>query len=119
MNMCSTSGTPLDQLDAALTGLGGLAPADRGSVGGGDRIKRLLTARAQLDAVLIAEVAAFDAASAYADDGAPTSASWLRSAARLARRDASTLVHQFRGAALGPPPDVVTALSAHHQTGGT
>ncbi len=43
-------------------------------------------------------MAALDAAGTYVDDGAASAASWLRGpAARLGRREASTLVHEFRG----------------------
>ncbi|MBA2774449.1 MAG: DUF222 domain-containing protein [Nocardioidaceae bacterium] len=62
----------------------------------GERIRRLLDARARFDAVVLDELAAFDAAAGYGGEGAPSAASWLRASARLGRRDASGLVHQAR-----------------------
>jgi uncharacterized protein DUF222 len=92
--MCSNSGEALGSLEEALDGIA--ATVSAGAVGSGDRIGRLLAARARLDAVVYAEVAAFDTAGACVDDGAATTAGWLRAQHRLARRDASGLVHQAR-----------------------
>ncbi len=94
--MCSTNQGLLDQLSEVLAGLASTAAVDRAAVGGGDRIRMLLAALAQLEAVVLDEVAAFDTAGACVDDGAATTAAWLRASARLGRRDASGLVHQAR-----------------------
>ncbi len=94
--MCSNDHDPLEQLQHALRALASTVAVERGSVGSSQRISRLLDARAVLDAALVDEVAAFDAAGAYADEGNPTAASWLRAANRLTRRDASAMVHFAR-----------------------
>ena len=94
--MCSTDQGLLDRLSEVLAGLASTAAVDRAAVGGGDRIRMLLAALAQLEAVVLDEVAAFDTAGACVDDGAATTAAWLRASARLGRRDASGLVHQAR-----------------------
>jgi hypothetical protein len=70
--------------------------AEAGAAGSGDRIARLLRARARLDAVVYTEVDAFDAAGGSTGEGAATAAGWLRAEQRLGRRDASGLVFQAR-----------------------
>jgi Domain of unknown function (DUF222) len=94
--MCSISASALEVAGQVVDALASDCAVDRGTAGSGERINRLLTLRARLDAVLLDELAVFDAAGAHADDGSPTTASWLRAAQRLARRDASALVHQAR-----------------------
>jgi hypothetical protein len=94
--MCSNHRDSVDALREVLASLVSTRAADRGAVGSGERISLLLAARAQLDAVIFDEVAAFDSSGASVDDGASTAASWLRSMTRLGRRDASGLVHQAR-----------------------
>ena len=96
MNTCSTARSPLDRLGDDLSQLGQTAAVERGPSGAGDRISALLTARAQVEALLLDEVAAFDASGAYVEAGTPTAASWLRASGRLGRRDASGTVHQAR-----------------------
>jgi hypothetical protein len=93
--MCSNNGEALESLEGALDEVAATVSA-AGAAGSGDRIGRLLAARARLDAVVYAEVAAFDTAGACTDDGAATTAGWLRAQQRLGRRDASGLVHQAR-----------------------
>jgi hypothetical protein len=94
--MCSNDCQALQSVSQALEAYGSDRAADRGAAGSADRISRLLLVRAQIDAALLDETAAFDAAGAYADEGSATAASWLRNAQRLARRDASALVHLAR-----------------------
>ena len=96
MNTCSTARSPLDRLGDDLSQLGQTAAVERGPSGAGDRISALLTARAKVEALLLDEVAAFDASGAYVEAGTPTAASWLRASGRLGRRDASGTVHQAR-----------------------
>jgi hypothetical protein len=107
--MCSNSGDALKWLLAAVATVESVT-AEAGPAGVGDRIGRLLQARAQLDAVILTEVAAADAAGAWVDDGAVTTAGWLRAGHRLGRRDASMLVHQARQ--LRDLPATSTALAA-------
>jgi hypothetical protein len=75
--MCSSSGEALECLEEALDAVAATASMP-GAAGAGDRIGRLLAARARLDAVVYAEVAGFDTAGACVDDGAATTAGWLR-----------------------------------------
>jgi hypothetical protein len=93
--MCSNVGEALECLQGALEKVATTASMP-GAVGSGDRIGRLLAAKARLDAIVYAEVAGFDTAGACVDDGAATTAGWLRAQQRLGRRDASGLVHQAR-----------------------
>jgi Domain of unknown function (DUF222) len=92
--MCSNSGDVLLALEEALEGVAAVTAA--GPAGSGDRIGRLLAAKARLDAALYAEVATFDATGGGVVDGAAPTAGWLRAQHRLGRRDASGLVHQAR-----------------------
>ncbi len=84
------------RVEESLSALASTAAVERGTGGSSERISRLLSARAQLEAALADELGAFDAAGAYAEEGNPTAASWLRAANRLSRRDASALVHFAR-----------------------
>jgi uncharacterized protein DUF222/HNH endonuclease len=93
--MCSNNGEAVECLEEALEKVAATASAS-GAAGSGDRIGRLLAAKARLDAVVYAEVAGFDAAGACVDDGAATTVGWLRAQQRLGRRDASGLVFQCR-----------------------
>jgi hypothetical protein len=93
--MCSNSGEALGAVESALDAVAATAAA-AGAAGSADRIGRLLAARARLDAIVYVEVASFDTAGAHTDDGAATTAGWLRAQQRLGRRDASGLVHQAR-----------------------
>lgn len=94
--MCSSEAGLLEAAASALAALASGAAVERGVAGSSERIGQLLTARAQLDAALLDEAASLDAAGAYADEGSPTAAAWLRAAQRLGRRDASLLVHLAR-----------------------
>lgn len=94
--MCSNDRDLVERLEQTLGALASTPAVERVSVGSSERISRLLAARAQLDAALVDEVAAFDAAGGYVEEGNPTAASWLRAANRLARRDASAMVHFAR-----------------------
>ncbi|MDQ3308345.1 MAG: HNH endonuclease [Actinomycetota bacterium] len=94
--MCSTAQSLLDRLGDDLSQLGQTAAVERGAAGAGDRISALLTARAQVEALLLDEVAAFDGVGAYVEAGTSTAASWLRASGRLTRREASGTVHQAR-----------------------
>jgi hypothetical protein len=93
--MCSNIGESLDALEDALDGVA-LTASAAGAVGSGERIGRLLAARARVDALLYAELAAFDAAEGHTEDGAASTAGWLRAEQRLGRRDASGLLFQAR-----------------------
>lgn len=94
--MCSNESQPLPGLAQATSALVADRAVERGPAGSCERIAQLLVARAQLDAAILDETAAMDAAGAYADEGAPTAASWLRASQRLGRRDASAMVHLAR-----------------------
>jgi hypothetical protein len=72
--MCSTAQGLLDRLSDDLSQLGQTAAVERGAAGAGDRISVLLDARAKVEALLLDEVAAFDAAGAYVEAGTPTAA---------------------------------------------
>ena len=94
--MCSNERDLLERLERTLGALTSTAAVERVSAGASERISRLLTARARLDAALLEEVAAFDAAGAFVEEGNPTAASWLRAVNRVARREASSIVHLAR-----------------------
>lgn len=94
--MYSTDSGLLREASDALQALATGRAVERGAAGSPERMAALLTARAQLEAALLDETAAFDAAGAFADEGSPTTAAWLRTAHRLGRRDASGLVHLAR-----------------------
>jgi hypothetical protein len=91
--MCSSQ-SPSDRLTASLAAMAAVPAAERGA--SADRIRALVSARASVEALLVDEVAVFDAAGAAVDDGAPTTASWLRAQARFGQREASGLVHRAR-----------------------
>lgn len=108
--MNSRDSVLLEAAGNALQALASGHAVERGAAGSAERIAALLTARAQLEAALLDETAAFDAAGAYAAEGSPTTASWLRAAHRLGRRDASASVHLARE--LRELPQTLDALRA-------
>ena len=83
-------------METLTSALAALSDGPMEAAGVGERIDRLLAARARLDELVYAEVARLDASGGYVVDGSVTAAGWLRAGHRMARRDASALVHQAR-----------------------
>jgi hypothetical protein len=86
-----------DDLDVVIAAVGAL-PADAAGLPDSAlaaRMRRLAQARAMLDAVLVEQVAAFDARAAARYDGQTSTQAWLRSRLRLGG-DAAALVRVAR-----------------------
>ena len=86
-----------DDLDAVMAAVGAV-PADAAGLPDSvlaARMRRLAQARAMLDAVLVEQVAAFDARAAASYDGQTSTQAWLRSRLRLGG-DAAALVRVAR-----------------------
>jgi hypothetical protein len=100
-----------DELDAVIAAVGAL-PADAAGQPDpvlADRMHRLVQARAMLDAVLVEQVAAFDARAGARVDGQTSTQAWLRSRLRLGG-DAAGLVRVARQ--LADLPQLAKAFAA-------
>jgi hypothetical protein len=99
------------ELDAVVTAIGAL-PADTTQVSDAvlaERMRQLLAARAMLDAVLVEQLAAFDARGGARYDGQTSTQAWLRSRLRLGGQ-AGDLVRVARQ--LAGLPEVAKAFAA-------
>jgi len=85
-------------------------PLDLPSAALGERLRDLVGLRDRLDAAISRHVAALDRSRAYSVDGAPSAASWLRTAAHLSPNAASEHVRVARQ--LDRLPDTAGALDA-------
>ena len=94
--MCSSDESPLDELTAALDRVSAEPLAELPNAALAERLGALTAHASRLQAEILRATASFDDHGGAADDGAATTAAWLRGRCRLGGRAASRQVHLAR-----------------------